>query len=77
MQLARWGNSLAISVPAALVKSLDLKEGDEVRLLASDGKSDLIVQTREDRLAMLESLREFSGRFPDDWKFDRDEANAR
>lgn len=77
MQLARWGNSLAIRVPAKLVQKLGLKEGDEVRLLAGDGKSELILQTREERLAMLERLREFSDRFPEGWKFDRDEANAR
>jgi antitoxin MazE len=77
MQVARWGNSLAIRIPSAVVKHLELKEGDDVRLLAGDGKGELILQTREDRLAMLDRLREFSGRFPDGWKFDRDEANAR
>ncbi len=77
MQVARWGNSLAVRVPASVVKTLNLKEGDEVRLLAADGKTDLILQTRDDRLAMLERLRKFSGRFPEGWKFDREEGNAR
>jgi antitoxin MazE len=32
MQVAKWGNSLAIRLPLALVKKLNLSEGDEVRL---------------------------------------------
>ena len=30
MQVAKWGNSLAIRLPAALVEQLQLKEGDEI-----------------------------------------------
>ena len=29
MQVGRWGNSLAIRLPAAMVEALDLKEGDD------------------------------------------------
>ena len=30
MQVAKWGNSLAIRLPAAVVEALKLKEGDEI-----------------------------------------------
>ena len=76
MQVAKWGNSLAVRIPAAVAKALDLKEGDEVQLVATDGQQ-LQLITREDRLAALERLREFRGRLPAGWKFDREEANAR
>ena len=32
MQVAKWGNSLAVRLPAAVVQALDLKEGEEVEL---------------------------------------------
>ena len=30
MQVARWGNSLAVRLPAKLVAELGLSEGDEI-----------------------------------------------
>ena len=30
MQVSRWGNSLAIRLPASVVEALDLKEGDSI-----------------------------------------------
>ena len=32
MQVAKWGNSLAIRLPAAVVDALDLKEGDQIEI---------------------------------------------
>ena len=32
MQVAKWGNSLAVRFPASLVAALDLKEGEEIEL---------------------------------------------
>ena len=46
MQVSKWGNSLAIRLPQAVVEALQLKEGDEVfrtykgkeyRAIAQDG----------------------------------------
>ena len=38
MQVSKWGNSLAIRLPAAVVEALDLKDGDqiEVRIAGED-----------------------------------------
>lgn len=76
MRIAKWGNSLAVRLPASLVESLNLKEGDEVVMRpASDG--DLEVYRKPTREELLERLKAFEGRFPADFKFDREEANAR
>ena len=32
MQVARWGNALAVRLPAALVREMGLREGDDVEL---------------------------------------------
>ena len=32
MQVAKWGNSLAIRLPAAVVQALELQAGDEVEI---------------------------------------------
>ena len=37
MQVAKWGNSLAVRLPASVVEVLRLKEGDEVVLLGVGG----------------------------------------
>ena len=32
MGVVKWGNSLAIRLPASFVEALELKEGDEVKV---------------------------------------------
>jgi antitoxin MazE len=32
MRVSKWGNSLAIRLPASVVKALQLKEGDQVEI---------------------------------------------
>jgi antitoxin MazE len=76
MQVAKWGNSLAVRLPAVVVDALELKEGDEVEVRIADAR-ELEVSRKPDRKQLLERLRGFRGRLPADWKFDRDEANAR
>ena len=76
MQVAKWGNSLAVRLPAALVEALQLKEGDDIEIHVADERVFAIARkpSKEDR---LKRLRAFRGRLPADFKFDRDEANAR
>ena len=76
MRIAKWGNSLAVRLPAAVVEALDLKDGDDIELTVLDEKA-LAVTRKPSRDELLERLRAFRGRLPDDFKFDRDEANAR
>jgi antitoxin MazE len=76
MQVAKWGNSLAIRLPAALVEALKLEEGDEIEIHIA-GAREFAVARKPSRAELLKRLRAFRGRLPADFKFDRDEANAR
>jgi antitoxin MazE len=76
MKVARWGNSLAIRLPAVVIEALKLKEGDEVEIHVIDAR-EFFVARKPGRKELLDRLRAFRGRLPADFKFDRDEANAR
>ena len=76
MQVGKWGNSLAIRLPAAVVEALELKEGDEIEIHVADVRR-FDVARKPDRAELLRRLRAFRGLLPADFKFDRDEANAR
>jgi antitoxin MazE len=76
MKLAKWGNSLAVRLPATVVEALDLKEGDEIEIHAS-GAREFAIARKPGRAELLQRLRAYRGRLPADFKFDRDEANAR
>lgn len=76
MRVAKWGNSLAVRLPAVLVEALALKEGDEIEIFLA-GERELGVGRKATRSELVERLRAFRGRLPADFKFDRDEANAR
>jgi antitoxin MazE len=76
MQVAKWGNSLAVRLPAAVVEALELKEGDEIEIHVADARQ-FSVARKPGRGALLQRLRTFRGRLPADFKFDREEANGR
>jgi antitoxin MazE len=76
MRVAKWGNSLAVRLPASVVEVLELKEGDEIELHVADAR-ELTIARKAGRDELLRRLREFRGKLPPDFKFDRDEANAR
>jgi antitoxin MazE len=76
MQVARWGNSLAVRLPTAVVEALDLKEGDQIEITVA-GERDFEVtrdRTKEKALARLRRLRR---PLPAGFRFSRDEANER
>ncbi|MGO8920966.1 MAG: AbrB/MazE/SpoVT family DNA-binding domain-containing protein [Stellaceae bacterium] len=76
MQVSKWGNSLAIRLPAAVVEALALKEGDEVEIRVAAARIFDIDRdrTREQALARIRAFRK---KLPPGWRFDRDEANSR
>jgi len=76
MQVAKWGNSLAVRLPASVVDALGLREGDDIELHVADAHH-MGVALKPSREDMLTRLREYRGRLPVDFKFDREEANAR
>ncbi len=76
MRVAKWGNSLAVRLPAAVVEALKLKEGDDIDIHVTDAR-EFAVSRKPGRRQLLKRLRAFRGRLPADFKFDREEANAR
>ncbi len=76
MRVSKWGNSLAVRIPAAVVEALKLKRGDEVEVHVAGERAFDIARdrSREWALKRIQALRKD---LPADWKFDRDEANAR
>jgi antitoxin MazE len=76
MQISKWGNSLAVRLPAAVVDALGLKEGDQIEIRILDKRVFEVSrdQTRQRALARLRKLRR---PLPAGFVFDREEANAR
>ena len=76
MQVSKWGNSLAIRLPSSVVEALELKEGDDIEVRVA-GTGTFKVERTPSREEWLKRLRRFRGIIPADFKFDREEANAR
>ncbi len=76
MQVSKWGNSLAIRLPAAIVKALELKEGDNIEIRVA-GSREMEVGRDESRQRALETLRKLRRPFPPGFVFDREEAHER
>ena len=74
MQVAKWGNSLAVRLPAAVVQALELKEGEEIELHVV-GERTLEVARMAQPVELLARLRRLRGRLPADFRFDRLDAN--
>ncbi len=76
MQVSKWGNSLAIRLPAALVEALKLEEGDDIEIRIA-GKRTFRVARDRSREKALEEIRHLARPLPAGFKFDREEANRR
>jgi antitoxin MazE len=76
MKVAKWGDSLAIRLPAAVVEALGLKEGDDIEIHVA-GAREFDLARKPNREEFLNKLRAYRGRLPRDFKFERQEANAR
>lgn len=74
MQVAKWGNSLAVRLPATVVEALDLKPGDNIDIHVLGNRTFAVEKTPGAR-ELLARLRKYRGRLPTDFKFDRDDAN--
>jgi len=76
MQVSKWGNSLAVRLPSAVVEALELSEGDDIEIYVA-GMRTMEIARKPDRDTLIEKLRAFRGRLPADFRFDRDEASGR
>lgn len=76
MQVSKWGNSLAVRLPASVVDVLALKEGDDIEIHVA-GQRVFEIEKLPSALEALARLRKFRGALPADFKFDRLLANER
>ncbi len=76
MRVSKWGNSLAVRLPDAVVKALKLKSGDDIEIVVN-GAREFQVERDRSRERALARLRELKKPLPKGFRFDRDEANAR
>jgi antitoxin MazE len=76
MRVSKWGNSLAVRLPAEVVTEMGLKAGDEVEV-ARDGLGRFGLRRKLTREEAIERLRSFRGAIPAGFKFNREEANER
>ena len=76
MQVSKWGNSLAVRLPAAVVEALGLKEGDEIEISVA-GKREFRVARDRSKQKALDQLRQMKWSFPADFRFHREEINER
>jgi antitoxin MazE len=76
MQVSKWGNSLAVRLPTAVVEALNLKEGDQIEIRITGDRSFSISRDRN-RERALARLRKLRRPLPPGFVFDREDANAR
>lgn len=76
MQVSKWGNSLAVRLPVAVVERLGLREGDEIAIEVADPHHFRIARG-SGRDEALETLRTLGWSLPENFRVDREEANAR
>ena len=76
MQVSKWGNSLAVRLPRAVVEALKLKEGDDIEITVAGTRAFEVSRDRK-REEALKRLRALRRPLPAGFKFDREEANAR
>ena len=76
MQVSKWGNSLAVRLPASVVDVLALKEGDDIEIHIA-GRRVFEIKKLPSAVETLARLRKFRGVLPADFKFDRLLANQR
>lgn len=72
MRMSKWGNSLAIRIPAEVVEKLGLKADDEAEIRITGGDSFEVVRNLR-RQQAIEKMRAMRFVLPENYKFDRDE----
>lgn len=76
MQVSRWGDSLAIRLPKAVVEDLGLQPGDPLEIVSAESGR-MVIARGDQRARAVERMRERALPMPEDHALDREEANAR
>ena len=74
MRVLKWGDSLVVRLPRALVEKLRLSVGDELDIVDVVERT-LTVQKEDRRKTALERLASLNWALPPDYKFDRNETH--
>jgi antitoxin MazE len=76
MRVSKWGNSLAIRIPAAIASELKLKAGDEIDVRVA-GPAGFVVEREMTRKEAIQVMRKGGLELPAGYKLNREEANGR
>ena len=76
MRVSKWGNSLAVRLPRAVVDSLGLRSGDRLEIVSATAERVVLAKDRR-RERAVERMRARAWPLPASYAFDRDDANAR
>ena len=76
MRVSKWGNSLAVRIPADIAEKLSLREGDEIRMLHFSG-SEYLVKRQMTRQEAIDAIRKAGSPLPKGFRFNRLEIHDR
>jgi antitoxin MazE len=76
VKFAKWGNSIAVRIPAEVVTKLGISANDEALIKVTGDSSFEITRDRR-REDALKRLRELRFVLPDDYVFNREELHER
>jgi antitoxin MazE len=76
VKFAKWGNSIAVRIPAEVVTKLGISPNDEA-LIKVTGESSFEITRDRRREDALKRLRELRFVLPDDYVFNREELHER
>ena len=76
MQVSKWGNSLAIRLPAAVVEALGLEEGDQIEIRVAGDRAFEVTRDRS-RLNAIERLRRLRRPLPAGFTLGREDRHER
>ena len=76
MKFARWGNSIAVRIPADVVAKLGISADDEAQIRIT-GESSFEISRDRSREEAIEKMRKLRFAVPEDYVFNRDEVYDR
>lgn len=76
MKFAKWGNSIAVRIPADVVAKLGISPDEEAQIKVT-GENSFEVTRDTRRQEAIEMIRKLARPLPADYKFDREEINDR
>ena len=76
MRVSKWGNSLAIRLPAEVIETVKWSPGEELQVLVV-GEDEIRIVRDRSRQQALEKFRKHRVKFNGKFVFDRDEIYGR